>query len=99
MMTMVQWDALGHAFDALTLYKKIRVLKFQHNWIPIAARLGKLYPGESCICPNCEQKVEMWEHMYQCEHDTDCSSQLHMIRKLKSGLRKIKTNGLILKVL
>eukprot|EP00957_Ditylum_brightwellii_P136309 10395509-Ditylum_brightwellii.AAC.1 len=41
----------------------------------------------------------MWEHMYQCEHDTTSSSRLHMIRKLKNGLKNIKTNGLILKVL
>eukprot|EP00957_Ditylum_brightwellii_P160543 12221752-Ditylum_brightwellii.AAC.1 len=74
MMAMVQWDALGHAFDALTLYNKLQVLKFQHNWIPTATRLGKLYPGESCIYPVCAQKVETWEHMYQCEHDTAGSS-------------------------
>eukprot|EP00957_Ditylum_brightwellii_P058165 4410950-Ditylum_brightwellii.AAC.1 len=88
---------MGHAFDALTLYNKIRVLKFQHNWTPTAARLGKLYPGDSCICPVCAQKEETWEHLYQCEHDTAGSSRLHMIGKLKSSLRKIKTNGLILK--
>eukprot|EP00957_Ditylum_brightwellii_P201114 15324117-Ditylum_brightwellii.AAC.1 len=62
MMAMVQWDALGHAFDTLTLYNKIQVLKFQHNRIPTATRLEKLYLGESCICPVCAQKVETWEH-------------------------------------
>eukprot|EP00957_Ditylum_brightwellii_P138982 10592949-Ditylum_brightwellii.AAC.1 len=36
--------------------------------------------------------------MFQCKHNTACRAQLHMIGKLRSGLKKMKTNGTAQKV-
>eukprot|EP00957_Ditylum_brightwellii_P208023 15355529-Ditylum_brightwellii.AAC.1 len=43
-MDWVQWPAQSNAFDGLSLYNKIQVLKFQHNWLPTAKWLQRLYP-------------------------------------------------------
>eukprot|EP00957_Ditylum_brightwellii_P187849 14302654-Ditylum_brightwellii.AAC.1 len=81
-MDWVQWFALGNAFDDLSLYNKIRVLKFQHNWLPTAKWLQRLYRTESAACPVCAKEVETWKHMFQCKHDTACTAKLHMVGKL-----------------
>eukprot|EP00957_Ditylum_brightwellii_P074692 5677253-Ditylum_brightwellii.AAC.1 len=33
-MDWVRWEAIGSAFDSLSLSNKICSLKFQHNWLP-----------------------------------------------------------------
>eukprot|EP00957_Ditylum_brightwellii_P012235 924152-Ditylum_brightwellii.AAC.1 len=55
MMSHVQWSALSNAFENLTLFNKIQVLKFQHNWLPMGSRLKELYLLESLKCPWCGQ--------------------------------------------
>eukprot|EP00957_Ditylum_brightwellii_P117292 8945646-Ditylum_brightwellii.AAC.1 len=37
--------------------------------------------------------------MFQCKHDTACTAGLHMIGKLSTGLKKMKTNGMVKRVL
>eukprot|EP00957_Ditylum_brightwellii_P117396 8953942-Ditylum_brightwellii.AAC.1 len=50
LMTHVQWDAIDKAFDKITPYNKIRILKFQHNWLPTTAHLHDIYPLDSPKC-------------------------------------------------
>eukprot|EP00957_Ditylum_brightwellii_P064564 4899356-Ditylum_brightwellii.AAC.1 len=64
-MELVQWQALGKASKNLSLHNKIQVLKFQHNWLPMAKHLHKLYPRKSVLCPVCVKEEETWEHMFQ----------------------------------
>eukprot|EP00957_Ditylum_brightwellii_P057969 4395487-Ditylum_brightwellii.AAC.1 len=47
LMAHIQCDAIGKAFDKLSLYNRIRVLKFQHNWLPTAVHLHDIYSSES----------------------------------------------------
>eukprot|EP00957_Ditylum_brightwellii_P196518 14973259-Ditylum_brightwellii.AAC.1 len=73
-MDLVQWHALGQASENLPLHNKIRVLKFQRNWLPTATRLHKLYLSKFALCPVCAKEEETWEHMFQCKHDTACTA-------------------------
>eukprot|EP00957_Ditylum_brightwellii_P165687 12613377-Ditylum_brightwellii.AAC.1 len=76
LIELVQWTALGRAFDGLSSYNKIRVLKFQHNWLPTAKRLHELYLSKLTLCPVCTKEEETWEHMFQCKHNTACTARL-----------------------
>eukprot|EP00957_Ditylum_brightwellii_P067597 5131225-Ditylum_brightwellii.AAC.4 len=63
MMDWVWWQAIGSAFDSLSLRNKIRALKCQHNWLPTMAHLHSLYPSESPFCPICAEANEDWRHL------------------------------------
>eukprot|EP00957_Ditylum_brightwellii_P009356 707574-Ditylum_brightwellii.AAC.2 len=73
-MELVQWQALGQASENLSLHNKIWVLKFQHNWLTTAKCIHKLYPSKSALCPVCATEKETWEHMFQCKHNTACTT-------------------------
>eukprot|EP00957_Ditylum_brightwellii_P129062 9844879-Ditylum_brightwellii.AAC.1 len=91
----VQWATVEASFHDLTLLNKVRVLKFQHNWLQTGARTHKFNPKESAQCLICTTAVEDWVHLFQCSHDLACKSQTHMFAKLWSYLMKQKTNRLI----
>eukprot|EP00957_Ditylum_brightwellii_P100253 7639665-Ditylum_brightwellii.AAC.1 len=86
---------MGLVFESLTLYNKVRVLKFQHNWLPTAEQLGKFYHRETKLCPICAQHSKTWQHLFQCKQDTARLARLHMIGKLCKGMRNMKTNPFI----
>eukprot|EP00957_Ditylum_brightwellii_P025118 1901296-Ditylum_brightwellii.AAC.1 len=99
MMDWVWWQAIGSAFDSLSLRNKIRTLNFQHNWLPTMTHLHSLYPLESPLCPICAEANEDWCHLFYCKHDTAGSVQIHLIAKLCRGLMKMETNYLICQVI
>eukprot|EP00957_Ditylum_brightwellii_P068164 5174102-Ditylum_brightwellii.AAC.2 len=98
-MDQVWWSALGRAFKDHTLCNKVWLLKFQYDWLPTAKRMNRIYPQESAMCPVYATEIETWKHMFQFKHGTVCTAQLHMIGKLSTGLKKMKTNCMVKRVL
>eukprot|EP00957_Ditylum_brightwellii_P052066 3949362-Ditylum_brightwellii.AAC.1 len=99
LITHVHWDVFGQAFDKLSLYSKIRVLKFQHNLLPTMACLHDIYPSKSPKFPICAHLDEDWKHLFTCSCKMACSARLHMFAKFCTGLMKSNTNRTICKVL
>eukprot|EP00957_Ditylum_brightwellii_P191324 14567537-Ditylum_brightwellii.AAC.2 len=81
-MNQVQWAAIGSMVDSISLFNKVRALKFQHNWLSRKKHLHTFYPLDSSLCPICTAANEDWLHLFQCKHETTCSAQIHMIAKL-----------------